>query len=324
MTVFIVRRLLQSIWVIAAMSIIVFLGVFAIGNPVDILIHPEADQIEREEAIKNLGLDKPLLKQYFLFVSNAFQGNFGLSFVTGEPVMTMILRRMPATLELAFMALCIAVFIGIPLGMWAGLHPDSTSGRVITGSSIAGFSLPSFWQGMMLVLVFSIILRWLPSTGRGEVGTLLGIRSSLFTMDGLYHVILPSINLAVFKTSIMIRLARAGVLEINNLDFIKFAKAKGLSHRRIVGIHILKNIMVPIVTVLGMELGSVIAFAVVTESIFAWPGMGKLIIDSIYVLDRPMIVGYLMIMTMMFITINLVVDILYSVIDPRVRLSEVK
>jgi len=324
MTVFIVRRLLQSLWVIAAMSIIVFLGVFAIGNPVDILIHPEADQIVREQAIKALGLDKPLWKQYFLFVGNALRGDLGLSFVTGEPVMTTILRRMPATLELAFMAVCIAVFIGIPLGMWSGLRPVSTSGRVITGASIAGFSLPSFWQGMMLVLIFSITLRWLPSTGRGEVAAFLGIKSSLFTLDGLYHIILPSINLAVFKTSIMIRLARTGVLEIKNLDFIKFAEAKGLRNRRIVGLHILKNIMVPIVTVLGMELGGVIAFAVITESIFAWPGMGKLIIDSIYVLDRPMIVGYLMIMTMMFITINLVVDILYSMIDPRVRLSEVE
>ena len=324
MAVFIVRRFLQSFWVIVAMSIIIFLGVFAIGNPVDIMIHPEADQIVREQIIKNLGLDKPLWQQYFLFTTNALRGNLGFSFVTGEPVIDIILRRMPATLELAFMAVCMAIFIGIPLGMWSGLRPGSISGRAITGASIAGFSLPSFWQGMMLVLVFSITLRWLPSTGRGEVAVFLGIKSSLFTLDGLYHVILPSINLAVFKVSMMIRLAKTGALEIKNQDFIKFAEAKGLHNRRIVGLHILKNIMVPIVTVLGMELGSVIAFAVITESIFAWPGMGKLIIDSIYVLDRPMIVGYLMIMTMMFITINLVVDILYSMIDPRVRLSEVK
>lgn len=306
------------------MSVIVFLGVFAIGNPVDILIHPEADQIVRDAAIKSLGLDQPLWKQYFVFVGKVLSGDLGLSFATGEPVIEMILYRMPATLELAFMAVCIAVFIGIPLGIWAGLHPDEFSGQAITGTSIAGFSLPSFWQGMMLVLIFSIILRWLPSSGRGEIGTFLGVRSSIFTTDGLCHIILPSINLAMFKTSIMIRLARAGVLEINNLDFIKFATAKGLRQRRIVGVHILKNIMIPIITVLGMELGSVIAFAVVTESIFAWPGMGKLIIDSIYNLDRPVIVGYLMTIVLMFITINLVVDILYSVIDPRVRLSEAK
>ncbi len=324
MSIFIVRRTLQSLWVVAAMSVIVFLGVFAIGNPVDILIHPEADQIVREAAIKALGLDKPLWKQYFVFVGNVLSGDLGLSFATGEPVIEMILHRMPATLELALMAVCIAVFIGIPLGIWAGLRPDGLSGRTLTGASIAGFSLPSFWQGMMLVLIFAIILRWLPSCGRGEIGTFLGIKSSIFTSDGLYHIILPSINLAMFKTSIMIRLARAGVLEINNLDFIKFATAKGLRQRRIVGVHILKNIMIPIITVLGMELGSVIAFAVVTETIFAWPGMGKLIIDSIYNLDRPVIVGYLMTIVLMFITINLVVDILYSVIDPRVRLSEAK
>jgi len=324
MSIFIVRRTLQSLWVVTAMSVIVFLGVFAIGNPVDILIHPEADQIVRDAAIKALGLDQPLWKQYFVFVGNVLSGDLGLSFATGEPVINMILHRMPATLELALMAVCIAVFIGIPLGIWAGLRPDGLSGRTLTGASIAGFSLPSFWQGMMLVLIFSIILRWLPSSGRGEIGTFLGIKSSIFTSDGLYHIILPSINLAMFKTSIMIRLARAGVLEINNLDFIKFATAKGLRQRRIVGVHILKNIMIPIITVLGMELGSVIAFAVVTESIFAWPGMGKLIIDSIYNLDRPVIVGYLMTIVLMFITINLIVDILYSVIDPRVRLSEAK
>lgn len=322
MTIFIVRRTLQSLFVITVISIIVFVGVFAIGNPVDILIHPEADQIVRDNAIKALGLDRPLYEQYFVFVGNALRGDLGLSFATGEPVMQMILHRLPATLELATMAVCIAIFIGIPLGMWAGLRPDGISGRAITGASIAGFSLPSFWQGMMLVLVFSVTLRWLPSSGRGEVGTFLGISSSIFTLGGFLHIILPSINLAVFKTSIMIRLARAGVLEIYNLDFIKFAKAKGLRQRRIVGVHILKNIMIPIITVLGMELGSVIAFAVVTESIFAWPGMGKLIIDSIYILDRPVIVGYLMCIAMMFIFINLVVDILYSVFDPRVRLSE--
>ncbi len=288
------------------------------------MIHPEADQITRETAIKALGLDKPLWFQYFKFINNLLHGDLGISFATGEPVIDMIMQRMPATLELAFMAVGIAIFIGIPLGIWAGLKPNNISGRTIAGASIAGFSLPSFWQGMMLVLIFSIILRWLPSSGRGEVGTFLGIGSSAFTLDGLYHMILPSINLAMFKTAIMIRLARTGVLEVKNLDYIKYAKAKGLHQRRIVGVHILKNIMTPIITVLGMELGSVIAFAVVTESIFAWPGMGKLIIDSIYVLDRPVIVGYLMIIVLMFIIINLFVDILYSVIDPRVRLYEVK
>jgi peptide/nickel transport system permease protein len=324
MSEFILRRIFQSVGVVLVMSILVFTGIFAIGNPVDLLIRPDADQLEREAAIKALGLDKPLYEQYFIFLKNAATGNLGRSFSTGQPVIQMILNRLPATLELAFLAILIAIFIGIPLGMWAGGNPDSTSGRVITISSVAGFSLPSFWQGMMMILIFSVFLKWLPPGGRGEIGQFLGIKSSLFTMDGLSHAILPAINLAVFKTCVMIRLARAGVMEVVDMDYIRLAWAKGLGKRRIICVHILKNILIPIVTVLGMEFGSVIAFAVITESIFAWPGMGKLIIDSIYVLDRPMVVGYLMVMVLMFIVINFVVDIIYSVLDPRVRLQEVK
>jgi peptide/nickel transport system permease protein len=324
MSEFILRRLGQSIGVVLLTSVIVFLGVYAIGNPVDLLISPLADQLEREAAIKALGLDKPLLEQYWIFLSNAATGDFGLSFATGEPVMDRIAERLPATLELAFLAILIAIFIGIPLGMWSGYNPDSVSAKVITTASVAGFSLPSFWQGMMLILVFAVFLNWLPSGGRGEIGEFMGIHSSLFTIDGLTHAILPAFNLAIFKTSVMIRLARVGVLEVVEMDYIKLAWAKGLRKRRIVMIHILKNILIPIITILGMEFGSVIAFAVITESIFAWPGMGKLIIDSIYILDRPVIVGYLMIMVLLFICINFTVDVLYSFLDPRVRLHEVK
>jgi peptide/nickel transport system permease protein len=324
MSEFILRRLGQSIGVVFLTSVIVFLGVYAIGNPVDLLISPLADQLEREAAIKALGLDKPLLEQYWVFLSNAATGDFGLSFATGEPVMDRIAERLPATLELAFLAILIAIFIGIPLGMWSGYNPGSVSGKVISTASVAGFSLPSFWQGMMLILVFAVFLNWLPSGGRGEIGEFMGIHSSLFTLDGLTHAILPAINLAIFKTSVMIRLARVGVLEVVEMDYIKLAWAKGLRKRRIVMIHILKNILIPIITILGMEFGSVIAFAVITESIFAWPGMGKLIIDSIYILDRPVIVGYLMIMVLLFICINFTVDVLYSFLDPRVRLHEVK
>jgi len=324
MSEFILRRLGQSIGVVFLTSVIVFLGVYAIGNPVDLLISPLADQLEREAAIKALGLDKPLLEQYWIFLSNAATGDFGLSFATGEPVMDRIAERLPATLELAFLAILIAIFIGIPLGMWSGYNPDSVSAKVITTASVAGFSLPSFWQGMMLILVFAVFLNWLPSGGRGEIGEFMGIHSSLFTIDGLTHAILPAFNLAIFKTSVMIRLARVGVLEVVEMDYIKLAWAKGLRKRRIVMIHILKNILIPIITILGMEFGSVIAFAVITESIFAWPGMGKLIIDSIYILDRPVIVGYLMIMVLLFICINFTVDVLYSFLDPRVRLHEVK
>jgi len=321
MLVFIIRRLLQSTLVIVAMSIVVFVGIYAIGNPVDILISPDATQIEREAAIRRLGLDRPLWLQYFYFVGGALSGDLGNSFVTGDSALGMILERMPATLELAVTAMVIAVIVGIPLGLWAALHHRETSDSVITSASILGFSLPNFWQGMMLILIFAVMLDWLPSGGRGDTVEVFGIETSMLTLDGWAHLILPALNLAIYKTSLLIRLTRGAVREVVHQDYIKFARARGLAARRVVGVHILKNIMIPVVTIIGMELGSVIAFAVVTETVFAWPGMGKLIIDSIYVLDRPVVVAYLMIIVFLFIIINLVVDILYSLLDPRIRLE---
>ncbi|MEM7444146.1 MAG: ABC transporter permease [Pseudomonadota bacterium] len=324
MTVFIIRRTLQAIIVLLVMSAIVFLGVFAIGDPVAILISPDATQADIQEAIENLGLDKPIWEQYLVFLGNALEGNLGESFVYNEPAIRLILQRMPATLELAVVAVLLSVFVGIPLGMWAGLRPASVAGKSIMVGSIFGFSLPNFWQGIMLILIFAVILGWLPAFGRGDVAEFLGIQSSLWTLNGWAHIILPATNLALFNTSLIIRLTRASVREVIGLDYVKFARAKGLSRRRVVGVHVLKNIMIPLVTVIGLELASLIAFAVVTETVFAWPGMGKLIIDSIFVLDRPVIVAYMMIIVLMFIAINLIVDILYSVFDPRVRLADMK
>ena len=324
MTVFMVRRLLQSVVVLLVMSVIVFLGVFAIGNPVDILISPDADQMERERAIKALGLDLPIWEQYFVFLANAARGDLGRSFVFNEPALRLIFERMPATLELAGTAVVMSLVIGIPLGLYAGLRPQAATSKGIMAGSIVGFSLPTFWQGLMLIMVFAVMLGWLPSTGRGQVATFLGIKSSLFTSDGLAHVILPAFNLALGNAALIIRLTRAGVRESLLQDYVKFARAKGLSNQRVVGVHVFKNILIPLVTVIGLEIGGLIAFAVVTESIFAWPGMGKLIIDSINQLDRPVMVAYLMMIVLLFIAINLVVDILYSVIDPRVRLQDVK
>jgi len=229
---------------------------------------------------------------------------------------------LPATLELAFTAMFMAVFLGIPLGMIAGIQHDNWIGRNIMSFSILGFSLPTFWVGLMLIIIFSVHLGWLPSGGRGETTEFLGMQVSFLTWDGLAYLILPASNLALFKTSLAIRLSRAGVQENLQMDYVKFARAKGLSNTRIIGLHVMKNIMIPVVTVLGMELGNLIAFAVVTETIFAWPGMGKLVIDSIGVLDRPIIVAYLLITVTMFIFINLIVDLLYSVLDPRVRLGD--
>lgn len=322
MTVFIIRRLMQSGLVLLLMSLIVFFGVFAIGDPVEIFIAADADQAERERAIAALGLDRPIWEQYFFFVANALKGDLGRSFVFNMPSIDLILMRLPATLELALVAVAMSVLIGVPLGMYAGYRPDSVGAKTIMAGSIFGFSLPTFWVGLMLILIFAVELGWLPSTGRGELGTFLGVRSSLFTWNGLSHLFLPALNLALFNISLVIRLTRAGMRENLPMDYVKFARAKGLSQRRVVLVHVLKNILIPIVTVVGLEIGQVIAFAVVTETIFAWPGMGKLIIDSINNLDRPVIVAYLLIIVIMFIVINLIVDILYSILDPRVRLGD--
>ena len=321
MAVFFLRRFLQTIVVLLLVSLVVFLGLYAIGNPAEILLPDDATAAERDAAIRSLGLDKPIWVQYGLFLANALTGDLGTSFVYNTPSITLILQRFPATLELALSALFIAIAIGAPLGLYAGLRPGTRLDRAIVTGSILGFSLPNFWQGLMLILIFSIGLGWLPSSGRGETGTIFGIETSFATWDGIRHLILPATNLALFKLALVIRLTRAQVRETMPLDFVKFARAKGVSERRILGVHVSKTIAAPIVTVLGMELGSVIAFAVITESIFAWPGMGKLIIDSINRLDRPVVAAYLLVITFMFIMINLVVDLLYTVLDPRVRLG---
>ncbi len=323
MTAFILRRSLQSIVVLFIMSLIVFVGVNLVGDPVDMLINPEADQAEIDRVIRDLGLDRPVSEQYWYFVLNAFQGDLGRSFIFGEPALKLIVQRMPATMELALVSLLMAVVFGIPLGIYAGLKPTSRISKTIMAGSILGFSMPTFWVGIILIMFFSVHLGWLPSTGRGDVDTFFGVTSSVFTLDGLSHIFLPAFNLALFKLSSVIRLARAGTREVILQDYIKFARAKGLAESRVVRIHLLKNIMIPVITIIGLEFGSLIAFSTVTETVFAWPGMGKLIIDSIYNLDRPVVVAYLMIIVVIFVMLNLIVDILYSVLDPRVRIKGV-
>lgn len=321
MFAYVLRRLAQSIGVLFVMSVLVFAGVYAIGNPVDILINPQADQAEIARATAALGLDKPLWQQYWTFLSGAIAGDLGRSFVANTPAVQLILERMPATIELALTAMVIAVALGLPLGLLAGLRPDTWIGKTIMAGSILGFSLPTFWVGLMLIMLFSVHLGWLPATGRGPTVDVLGIPVSILTWEGLRHILMPAANLALFKLSLLIRLTRAGTREALAQDYVRYARAKGLSMRRVVAVHVLKNIMIPIVTVTGLEFGSVIAFAVVTETIFAWPGMGKLLIDSINVLDRPVIVAYLLIIVFLFVLINLVVDLVYTLLDPRVRLA---
>jgi peptide/nickel transport system permease protein len=320
MLIFVLQRLFHSVLVVLVMALLVFFGVFMVGDPVAILIDPMADQIEIARATKALGLDKTMWAQFWIFLSNALQGDLGRSFVTSEPALKMIVERMPATLELAFLAIFISVIVGLPLGMIAGINPDSGFSRTIMGGSILGLSLPSFWIGLMLILLFAVQLGWLPSFGRGETVDIMGISVSFLTLDGLTHLLLPATNLALFKISLVIRLARAGTREVLMQDYIKFARAKGLSERRIIFVHLMKNILIPIVTVIGLELGGVIALAVVTETIFSWPGMGKLLIDSIESLDRPLIVAYMIITVLMFVTINFFVDVIYTLLDPRIKI----
>lgn len=322
MLAFLIRRIGQSLFVILAMAALVFLGVFLIGNPIDVLLAPDADQIERQQAIERLGLDKPLWQQFLIFLGDLLRGDLGTSFVHGTSAVGLIFERLPATMELAFVALVLATFVGIPLGIVAGLKSESWIGRSIMTGSIVGFSLPNFWFGIMLILFFAVTLQWLPAGGRGPTGSLFGIELSLLNPAGWPNLLMPALTLAIYKVSLVIRLAYSGTREAMLQDYVRFARAKGLSWRRILGVHVLKNILIPIVTVLGLELGSMIAFAVVTESVFAWPGIGKLLIDSIGRLDRPVIVAYLMIVVALFALINLLVDILYSVLDPRVRLSD--
>ncbi|MGY6633477.1 MAG: ABC transporter permease [Alkalilacustris sp.] len=320
MTAFILMRLLQSVVVVFAMSVIVFLGVYAIGNPIDVLIDPGATEAIRAALIRRYGLDQPLWQQYLTFLTNVARGDLGISMVYNIPVTQLVFQRLPATLELVLVAMTIATCLGVPLGIWAGYRPDSVSAKAIMALSILGFSVPTFWIGMLLIMGFAVNLGWLPSGGRGPVAEVFGIRTSLGSADGWAHVILPAINLSLFKMGLMIRLTRAGMVEAMRADYVKFARAQGLSEREVVFGHVLRNISIPIVTVFGLELGSTLACAVVTESVFNWPGVGKLIIDSILMLDRPVMVAYLVMVVILFVLINLTVDILYARLDPRVRL----
>jgi peptide/nickel transport system permease protein len=321
MTVAIAKCVLQALMVVLLMTVIVFFGLHMIGNPVDILIGQDVDQVDRLRIIQELGLDQPVWRQYLAFLNGALHGNLGNSFVYNTPAILLIFQRLPATLELAFAALFLALLVGVPLGLFAGMKPDHPLSRLVMTTSILGFSLPTFWIGLMLIMAFSVTLGWLPSGGRGQTAELFGVQWSWLTADGWRHMILPAINLSLFKISLVIRLTRANVREVLPMDFVKFARAKGLSPARVVLMYVLRNTLIPLVTVVGLEFGSTIAFAVVTESIFAWPGAGKLILDSINALDRPVIVAYLMVIVCMFVTINLVVDVLYKILDPRVRVE---
>jgi peptide/nickel transport system permease protein len=319
MTRFLLHRLSQSILVILVVSTLIFFGVFLIGDPTTLLIPPEANQATVNEVKRSLGLDLPMHQQYLRFLANAIQGDLGRSYVFRVSALVVIFERLPATLELAFSAMFIAVVIGVPLGMLAGCYPDSWVDRTLMIGSTFGFSVPTFWAGLLFILLFSVNLGWLPASGRGDTVSVYGVHLSLLTLDGLTHLLLPAFNLAVFPLAFIIRLTRSGMREAIGLDFVRFALAQGNTRWQVIRIYVLKFISIPIVTLVGMYLGVLIAFAVVTESVYSWPGTGKLIIDSINVLDRPVIIAYIMVTVLVFSIINLIVDILYSVLDPRIR-----
>ncbi len=314
------RRFAQMVLVLLAVSVIVFLVMSFTGDPVLMIVPPTATDAQIAEARTALGLDRPLWVQYGVFLKNLLRGDMGVSYIFKRPALTLIVDRMPATLELVFFSMIISLAVALPCGVYAGAKPGSPLSRAVMGGSLLGISLPSFWVGILLIFYFAVEKRLLPSSGRGATATLFGIPFAFLTADGFRHIILPACSLALGTLAMLIRLIRAQIMEVMRQDFIKFARAKGVSRGRLLFSHALKNALVPVVTVFGMQIGGLIAFATVTETIFAWPGMGKLLVDSINTADRPVIVAYLMIVAVIFVLINFIVDVVYTLIDPRIDL----
>ena len=313
------KRLAQMVVTLFIVSILVFVLANFIGDPVNMLVSPKAPPEVREQVREELGLNRPILEQYVSFVTNALKGDFGKSYIYKVDVLSLIAQRVPATLELVLVSVVLALVISIPLGVYAGAFPKRKSSTLVMGGSILGISLPSFFIGIMLIYIFSLKLHWFPSSGRGATTPFLGMNFSLFAPGGLKYIILPALTLSVTNIASLVRLTRAGVMENMRQDYIKFARAKGVSTRKVLFGHALKNALIPVITVFGMEIGSLIAFTTVTETIYSWPGLGKLLIDSINSVDRPVIVAYLILTTVLFVFINFVVDLLYTVIDPRIE-----
>ena len=316
---FIAKRFGQSGLLALIMSLIVFFGMYVVGDPVEMLADEDFTEQDKIDLAIELGLDKPLPEQYITFLSNILRGDFGTSFVHNRPVLDLILERLPATLEVALVAMMIGLLVGIPLGIYSGIKSTSRGSRAISFFTTVGYSIPNFWQALLLILLFSVSLRMFPSSGRGATIELFGIHLSLLSIDGLKHIALPAINLAIYKICMQTRLAKSGTQEVLFQEYMTFARAKGISRRRIIDRHLLPNILIPIVTITGLEIGGLIAFSTVTETIFAWPGIGKLLLDSIHMVDRPVVVAYLILITVMFVFINFIVDILYAFLDPRIR-----
>ena len=318
---YILKRLIQMVLVLWVVSVIVFVMMSFTGDPVFMVVPIDASDAEIAQARRLLGLDQSPLMQYWIFISSLLQGDFGQSYVFRQPAMQLILQRMPATVEMVLVAMVLAVIVAIPLGVYAGANPNGRLSRIIMSFSLIGISLPGFWVGMLLIYLFAVHWGIFPSSGRGDTREVFGIRISLLTWDGWHHIVLPAVTLSLGTMAILLRMTRAGMMEVSRQDYMKFARAKGATRSDVLYKHGLKNALIPVVTIFGLQLGDLIAFATITETIFSWPGMGKLLIDSIYRADRPVIVVYLMLVALVFVFINFIVDIVYTLIDPRINLK---
>ncbi|MBL8832883.1 MAG: ABC transporter permease [Rhodospirillales bacterium] len=321
MIAFVIRRLLQAVLVMMAVGFVAFSLFAYVGDPVSIMLGQDFTEETRQRLVTDLGLDKPFFVQYFNFLVNAAQGQFGISYRLARPVTDLLMERLPATLELSFCAATLALAVGVPMGVYTGLNRDTWISRLLLTVSLVGVSLPTFLIGILLILVFSVVLGWLPSFGRGTTVALGWWTTGFLTPTGLRALILPSITLALFQMTLIMRLVRSEMLEVLRTDYIKFARARGLHNRAINFGHALKNTLVPVITITGLQLGGIIAFAIVTETVFQWPGMGFLFIQSVSSADVPVMAAYLLLIAFFFVLINLIVDLLYYAVDPRLRID---
>ncbi len=319
MIAFVIRRLIQSVLVMIVVAFVAFSLFTYVGDPISIMLGQDYTEADRARIAAELGLDRPFFVQFARFVANAVQGEFGLSYRLARPVDELIAERLPATLELSLVAAIFALVVGVPMGVYTGLNRDSWLSRVFMTVSLIGVSLPTFLIGILLIFVFAVHLGWLPSFGRGEVVHIGWWSTGLLTVSGLKALILPAITLGLFQMTLIMRLVRSEMLEVLRTDYIKFARARGLTNRAIHFGHALKNTLVPVITITGLQLGSIIAFSIITETVFQWPGMGLLFIQSVNFADIPVMAAYLCLIAFFFVVINLIVDLLYYVVDPRLR-----
>jgi peptide/nickel transport system permease protein len=321
MFAFIIRRLLQAVGVMLTVALLAFILFQYVGDPVMIMLGQEGTPAEREQLRRDLGLNDPVIVQFYHFLVNAVQGDFGLSLRQGQKVSVLLRDRLPATLELSIAAALIALVIGVPLGVYTALKRNGKLSQAFLAFSLLGVSLPTFLIGILLILVFSVQLGWLPSYGRGETVKLGWWTTGLLTANGWKHLILPAVTLSLFQVALVLRLVRSEMLEVLRADYIKFARARGLTKRAIHFGHALKNTLVPVITIMGLQLGGIIAFAIVTETVFQWPGMGLLFIQAVQFADIPVMAAYLCLISFIFVLINLIVDLLYFAVDPRLRVG---